>query len=196
MSGCAQTVGSFFKPDELVLEKQWLEIRDIFFGDNWVVKQDIARALSLAAACEHKEAQWLTRVFADKTANTKEEARDSFLALGENDARGLCFADLVAGPDHDELLRRSAELGCALAQAEMAGEGETEGEEQFRFASRAASQRERDGFYLLGWCFMYGRCCEKNEVKARDNYLVAAELGHVYSMSGFGALLEKSDPLR
>ena len=52
----------------------------IFFGHNFV-KQDIMEALVLAAACEHKEAQWLTRVFAGKTVTTREEARDVFLLL-------------------------------------------------------------------------------------------------------------------
>jgi hypothetical protein len=116
MSICSKTVHSIFKPDELVLEKRWLEIRDIFFG--FWVKQDITRALELAAACPHKEARCLTRVFAGKTVSTREQARDIFLALGENDARGLCFAALLNGSDEDDddynsdedvvLLRRSA----------------------------------------------------------------------------------------
>jgi hypothetical protein len=166
------TVRSLFNPDELVLEKQWLEIRDIFFGLNYA-EQDITRAFELAAVCEHKEAQWLTRIFAGKTVSTWEEARDIFLALGENDARGLCFAALLSKEDEDSLsdedvalLRRSADLGCAFAQAKMAEL--TIGDECFRFATLAASQRERDGFRWLGWCFRYGSGCEKNEDKARE----------------------------
>jgi hypothetical protein len=120
MSGCSQTVHSLFKPDQLFLEKQWLEIRDFLFSDN-EVRQDITRALELVAACEHKEAQWLTRVFAGMTVSTRREARDVFLALGKNDARGLCFASLLDEMDEENvaILRRSAELGCALAQAKM-----------------------------------------------------------------------------
>jgi hypothetical protein len=203
MSGCSQTVRSLFKPDDLVLEKQWLEIRDIFFGDNRA-KHDITLALELAAACEHKEARWLTRIFAGKTVSTTEEARDIFLALGENDARGLCFAALLGGSDQDDdsdeeeesvaLLRRSAELGCALAQAKMAER--TDDEEGFRLATLAALQRERNSFCCLGWCFFYGEGCEKNEDKARENYLIAAELGEVDSMTGVGGLWEESDLLR
>jgi hypothetical protein len=199
MSGCSQTVESLFSPADLVLEKQWLKIRDIFFGHNYV-KQDIKRALELAAACTHKDAQWLIRVLAGKTVSTSQEARDVFLALGKNDACGLCFAALLSMKiegDEEEiyaLLRRSAELGCALAQAKIAGQ--MGGEEEFRFASLAASQRERESFHCLGYCFKYGRGCEKNEDKVRENYLIAAELGGVSAMIWFGELLEESDPVR
>jgi TPR repeat protein len=91
-------------------------------------------------------------------------------------------------------LRRSAELCCALVQAKLAEE--TSGVEQFRFASLAASQREREGFFWLGRCLQYGCGCEDNENKSKENYLIAAELAHVPSMSGFGDLSEQSDPLR
>jgi hypothetical protein len=74
MSGCSHTVHSLFTAADLVLEKQWLEIRDIFFGHN-PAKQNVTRALELAAACEHKESQWLTSVFVGKSVNTKKEAR-------------------------------------------------------------------------------------------------------------------------
>jgi TPR repeat protein len=197
MSGCfSQTVLSLFKPDELVLEKQWLEIRDIFCGHNRV-KQDITRALELAAACDYKEAQWLTRVFAGKTVSTR-EARDIFFALGEYDARGLCFAALLDDDDtqkwHVVLMSRSAELGCAFAQALMADE--TDGEEGFRLATFAAAQRERDGFYLLGSFFKFGRGCENNKDRARENYLIAAELGLVAAMTEAGLCFDESSPQR
>jgi hypothetical protein len=202
-----QTVHSLFSPSELFLEKQWLEIRDIFLGENFT-NQDIARALELAAACPHKEAQWLTGIFAGKTVSTNRQARDIFLAEKEknNSAASLCFAALLclSGIDGEEhvtgreqnlaLLRRSADLGCAFAQAEMASW--TDGEEKFRFASLAAFQRERDGFCLLGFCFTHRIGCEKNADKGLENYLIAAELGSVYQMSVVGKLLDESDPLR
>jgi hypothetical protein len=200
MSG-SQTIHSLFKTEELVLENQWLEIRDIFFGHNNNFEQDITRALELAAACPHKEARWLTRVVVGKSVSTAGEARDVFLALGENDARGLCFAVLLSKNNTDDendedvaLMRRSAELGCALAQTKMAVL--TSREEGFRFATLAASQREREGFYCLGSCFNFGLGCEKSLDKAKENFLIAAELGHVKAMLWFGDLLEESDPLR
>lgn len=202
MATAAQTVHSLFPAHELVLEKEWLEIRDAFFGEN-CFNQDITRALELAAACEHNEARWLTRVFAGKTVSTKEEARDVFLALGENDARGLCFAALLLNNEDDDyeeerrvaLLRRSAELGCALAQGMMAEQ--TEGEDGFRLATFAASQRERVGFFWLGHYFQDGDDdCDENVEKARENFLIAAELGDVYAMTRGGLCFEESDPLR
>ena len=42
----------------------------------------------------------------------------------------------------------------------------------------------------------HGFGCQKNEDKARENYLIAAELGLALAMSRFGELLEESDPLR
>ena len=66
MRSSRQTVHSLFTPLELVLEKQWLESRDTFFGHNKFI-QDITRALELAAAFPHPEAQWLTRVCAGKS---------------------------------------------------------------------------------------------------------------------------------
>jgi hypothetical protein len=126
-----------------------------------------------------KRLKWLTRVVSDKTVNTTNEARVIFLALGENDACGLCFAALLSKSDEaDEkeerlaLLRSSAELGCALSQVKMAEK--TTGEVEFRFATLAASQRERDGFYSLGYCFRYGLGCEQSEKKEKENHLIAA----------------------
>jgi TPR repeat protein len=163
------------------------------------LKQDMTRALELAAACEHNMAQWLTRVVVGKTVSTRREARDIFLALGESDARGLCFAALLLmkneGKPSDEevaLLRRSSELGFALAQAKMA-EVMGDGEDGFRFATLGASQREREGFFYLGYSFKFGFGCEKNEEKARENYLIAAELGDMYAMFEFGRLVELSE---
>jgi hypothetical protein len=57
-------------------------------------------------------------------------------------------------------------------------------------------QLEREGFYHLGYCLEFGFGCEKNEDKARENFLIAAELGDVYAMSRFGQLVDESDPLR
>jgi TPR repeat protein len=174
----------------------------VIFFRSQRTKQDITRALELAAVCEHKEAQWLTRVLAGKT---EQDALAVFLALEENDARGLCFAALLDGSDDDHgideedeiaaLLRRSAELGCALAQARMADVADDD-YEMFKFATLAASQREREGFYHLGYCFQLGDGCEKNKDKAKVNYLIAAELGHVTAMGLIGQFLDESDPVR
>ena len=46
---CSQTVHSLFTPVELTREKQCLEARDMFLGDNRV-EQNMKRALELASA--------------------------------------------------------------------------------------------------------------------------------------------------
>jgi hypothetical protein len=98
--------------------------------------------------------------------------------------------------DRDDLapLRRSAELGFAFAQARMAEK--TEGDEKFKFAELAAAQGERDGFFLLGWCFRNGEGCEMDSDKAKENFLLASELGDVAAMGWLGYLFEESHPQR
>ena len=61
-------------------------------------------------------------------------------------------------------------------------------------AQAAASEHERDGFHRLGACFRYGGGCEKDLNLAKQNLLIAAELGNVYAAEEFGRLLDESDP--
>jgi hypothetical protein len=130
---------------------------------------------------------WLTNLFPGRDVTSHEEAREVFLGC-ENDARGRCFARVLGGVDDE--ISRAAELGDALAQAEMAGE--TEDEERFRWAEKSAAQYERDGFYWLGGCYQHGIGCEKDAERAKENYFVAAELGQVYAMIRAGELLAKT----
>jgi hypothetical protein len=109
-------------------------------------------------------------------------------------AGSLCFASLLSDPVDEALLRQSAELGYSLAQARMAGtEG---GEARFRLAKSATSQRDRDGFYHLGRCYKFSTGCEMDWKKAKECYVIAAQLGSVASMKFLGALLDLSDPQR
>jgi hypothetical protein len=52
------------------------------------VKQDVKKALELAAVCNHPDAVWLTNLFAGRDVNTEEEARDVFRGC-ENDPRAI-----------------------------------------------------------------------------------------------------------
>jgi TPR repeat protein len=72
----------------------------------------------------------------------------------------------------------------------------THGLERFTFASQAAAQGERDGFYYLGVCVERGEGCERDLEKAKENYLLAAKMGHVAAMDSYGELLDESDPQR
>jgi len=172
---------------------EWYKIRDLFFGNDFV-SRNILLAIELAASCQHPDARWLTEACVGKDVTTWEDAELVFSALlGQNDARALCFIWLCGGSDLTSL-RRSAELGFAFAQALLAGV--TRGEEKFKFARLAAAQGERDGFFRLGWCFRDGKGCEKDLDKAKENWLRASDLGHVFAMVDLGLLLNESDPQR
>ena len=67
-------------------------------------------------------------------------------------------------------------------------------EEAFRFAGLAASLRERDGFFLLGFCFRDCIGCEEDLILAKENFLIASELGHARAAEEFFDLLDESDP--
>jgi TPR repeat protein len=168
---------------------EWYKIRDTFCGHNFV-SQNIPLALELASACDHPDARWLTEACAGKDVTTREDVKRVFSALGQNDARALCFLWCFGVGDLG-CLRRSAEHGFAFAQALMADR--TRGEERFKFAELAAAAGERAGCYELGWCFCSGIGCEKNLDKAKENFLRASELDHVYAMDYLGDLLDDSD---
>jgi len=89
-------------------------------------------------------------------------------------------------------LRQSAEMGFAFAQALMCEL--TEGLERFTFASRAAAQGEREGFFYLGLCYQWGVGCEKALEKAKESFLLAAKMDHVEAMASYGSLLDETDP--
>ncbi len=193
-------------PDSPVLSKidfgvplvellKWLDVRDTLLGQN-ERKQDIKKALALARDCKHPDAVWLTSIFEGKDVSTKEDVREVF-CLCQDDARALCFAWWLTDHRRNNLpwLRRAAEMGNAFACSIMSGDVWDENEEEaFRFAQLAAAQHERDGFRELGFCFRAGRGCEKDLNLAKQNYLISAELGHVYAARDFGRLLDESDP--
>jgi hypothetical protein len=66
-------------PEDLQLLLAFNKIRDTLFGQNG--KQDIRKALELAAVCEHPNAVWLTKLFAGPDGASGEEARQVFLAV-------------------------------------------------------------------------------------------------------------------
>ena len=174
---------------------KWLHVRDTFFGYNGR-KQDITAALALARDCKHPDAVWLKSIFDGKDVSTKEGVRKVFLSSQE-DARALCFAwCLTDSREYDlSLLVGASEMGNAFACASLSDEiiGENV-EEAFRLAQFAAAHHERDGFYLLGLFFRDELGCKKDLNLAKENFLIAVELGDVYAASDYGCLLGESDP--
>ena len=140
---------------------------------------------------------WLTSVLDGKYGLTKQQAREVFLSH-QNDARALCFAWHLSDDRWSDLtlLRRAAEMGNAYACSTLCERHELYGEENeeevFRFAQLAASQYERDGFRWLGVCFELG--CKHDMNLAKQNYLIAAELGDIYAASSYSSCLDESDP--
>jgi hypothetical protein len=154
---------------------QWYEVRDTLLGRN-LKKQDIAKALTLAAASKHEDAQWLVSFCARH--NYEKVGGLGYLFLKEpNDRRALCFAAAFAGDE--TLMRRSASLGYAFAQAYLANAPRSS--ESLQFAQLAANQGERDGFRRLN---------------TKESLLRAIDLGCIESMSSLAQLLPQSDPER
>jgi TPR repeat protein len=99
---------------------------------------------------------------------------DVTLLLPQSDPRAYYFA-AVLGDSSDEILR-AADLGDAMAWY-------SDGEESFQWAEKSVAQGERDGFFVLGRCYRDGSAlgsgCEEDLERAKENFLVASELGHV-----------------
>ena len=166
---------------------EWYKIRDTLFGQNGL-EQNVAAALEMAASCAHSDCEWLTAACAGKGVKTREDARKVFLALGQNDARALCFAYMFGdGAEIEDigLLQRSAERGFAFAQAQFGMQTDTK--IALKFARMAAAQGERDGFVALAGLLRSGEGCDKK--MAKENYLLACNLGDVSAMIDFGNLL-------
>ncbi len=138
----------------------------------------------------------LTSILEGKDVSTRGQAREVFLS-SQDIALALCFAWwLNDGWSDLSLLRRASEMGSAFACSSLSRAVLCENKhEAFRLAQLAAAERERDGFYLLGLCFRDGIGCEKDLNLARENYLIGAELGHVWAAESFGELLDKCDPV-
>jgi hypothetical protein len=100
----------------------------------------------------------------------------------------------VKKPINMEMLERAARLGNPLAQAAIAKKSDVQS--KWNWAEKAARQGEREGFFELGTCYMYGYGCTKDETKAKELYLRAAKLGLVDAMSDYAWLLKKSNPER
>ena len=175
---------------------KWLDVRDTLLWRN-ERKQDITAALALARECKHPDAMWLTSIFEGKNVSREEDARKVFL-LHQTDARALCFAWCLAVHREDDLtfLRRASEMGNAFACSMLCEQVRYENKEEgFRLAQRSAALHERDGFYWLGDYFLEGVGCKKDFNLAKENYLIAAELGDVYAARDYGSLLDESDPV-
>ncbi len=178
----------------------WYRVRDTLFGENYETF-DITKALRLAAVCNHPDAVWLTNLFA-KHGNvcTKSEVRQVFLGC-INDTKAAYFAaslDDYRDVQLEPLLRTLAVSGYAYAQAEMARTiiSNFDFGTNFYWAEKAAAQKERNGFYWLAICYLYGSNCRMSEELAKKNFLNAAMLGSRSAMCKYALMLEETDTQR
>ncbi len=160
---------------------EWWDAMDTLLGVNGRV-QDIAKGLRMARACRHEDSKLCALFPEDKPVPSKEEMKQVFLALGE-DRRALFFAGMIAGRDLG-LVRRSAELGYAPAQAFVASC--CQGREQFEWASKASAQTDRAGLYQLAVCWLNGMACSRDDVKAVQLFKEGAELDHTLAQFCYG----------
>jgi hypothetical protein len=63
-------------------------------------------------------------------------------------------------------------------------------------AERSMEQGERNGFFMLGLCYLHGYGCEVDRMKAMFNFESAMSAGHRSSVSHLGQLLDKTDGRR
>lgn len=160
--------------DDIESTVLWYRVRDMFLGRNYTV-QDIHGALELAKTCRHPDAQWLCKVF-EHDADVV-SPRDAYKVLSNDfhDERARSFA---------HVLNVQNRLGCALAGPLLSADTvETPfalsllcgwfRHDQLR--RKAADLGEPDALFLEA----------KNAFpRRRELFLVAAQLGHVESMSG------------
>ena len=104
-----------------------------------------------------------------------------------HETRAQCFACLLGGKQRNELsqCRRGAEIGdpffCSSNEEDI-----------LRLSRQSASALEREGFFQLGMSFHAGWGCEIDGLLAKENFLIAAELGHVAAAEAYGHLCSTS----
>lgn len=193
MSGSA-SIYTLFTPKELALEKQWLDIRDLFFGQN-VKQQDRFLALSKAKNCAHPEAVYLFNVFSNHPMSALMDVKKIFENQPKDDYRAQCYYGLCAvwtfSLQDVACIRQAAKLGLPFAQARMANMSDESYDIRKKFAETAVAGKERDAFYWLGQ-----ETIISNVVYGRILVEIAAELGHTNAMYQTGLCFDISNPKR
>jgi hypothetical protein len=138
---------------------QWLEARNVLLGRN-NKRQDVVEGLRLARACDHHDAKYVAGLFGSATPATPLEAQQVFCAQGD-DARALAFAALVGPAVNADQLRRAADLGSALAQAELAALSDAA--DRLELARRAAGQGEPKAMTLVASMLFLGGAADTSE---------------------------------
>ncbi len=157
---------------------KWFNARQIFFDSSF------DDGLALARQSEHEDARFLVTLCPVGAPATKEEAAAIFLVHGD-DARCLCWAAQCGAEPRGELLRRSAEGGCAWGQALFGWRFCAFGA-KFAWMEKAVLQEEREAMYHLADRLWYGITGNKDKARARQLWLEAAYLGDAEAQFSVG----------
>ena len=170
------------------IDREWYDIRDMFFGDNYTT-QNIQLAIERAAKCRHPDAEWLTKVFAGKSVQKIDEAKQVLAQCGKDDARALCFTWML-GDESIDVLEQAAKFGYEFAQAELA-DWKSVKQNQFVLCLSSAAQASRDAFLRLG--ILYQKY-ESDTQMSKSCYKMAADLGDINAMCKWANELSSVDP--
>jgi TPR repeat protein len=151
--------------------------------------EGIDSGLQMARQCSHPDAQWLASLFPAGRAAVTSQHFLEVMREQKNDARAFFLEWLHVRPNKD-LLLRSAQMGYAPAEAEMASVA-TSDDETFVWAQRSSAQGDRHGAFQLGWCLHNGVGCVGDKARALELFRFAAECGRSdaqfwYGLRGFG----------
>lgn len=111
-------INKIFTPEELAVERQWLDIRDMLFGENGV-KANVEQALTLVSKFNHPDAVYLSSIFTTPVS-TSQMATTILLVQPKEDIQAMCFTAGFSRLLDYRSLKRAAKLGSAYAQAKMA----------------------------------------------------------------------------
>ncbi len=153
---------------------KWIHAQGVFFSRDTF---SLECGLMLANQCDHEDARFFVTLFPNGPPGRPEQAADVFLTRTD-DARCLCWAAASGAQPKHNLLHRSAEGGCAWAQA-MLAKLLGEGRERLAWTEKAAAQGEPSAMALLAGVLWDGLDDVVGEDKKRALQLwrEAAELG-------------------
>ena len=151
--------------------------------------RQLEQALQMARECRHEDAQWLSALFPPGTPLTSQHVLDVLRAQGD-DPRALFVMWTVQVVEEEvfALVERAAALGYAPAQAAVSAALVSEAVESLEWATKAASQGDRRGLYLLAERVMWGRGCARDNHRALELFEEAAELGQPEAQVRYGRL--------
>lgn len=147
---------------------EWYKIRDLVTGRNYV-NQNIPKALKLAK----KGTGWFSDMCREWGIVNKDHLIHALKIEGENNDEALVLF-LYLSQWRSDVYRNAAKTS-PFAQTLMG---------TFEMYLKSANSGERDGFSGLGWYYTRNN----DRVKAKENFLKAANLGNVYAMFGLARL--------